>query len=295
MRKLIVTCAVTGSGNTVEKNPAVPVTPEQIAASSVEAAAAGASIIHIHVRNRATGRASNDPSLFSEVVDRIRESGCDAILNLSTGRGARYVPADHDPLEAAEGSTLRDPIARVQHVLGTRPEICSLDIVTMNRQGFVTMNTPEHCARMAAAIFDAGVLPELEVFDAGHMELTLDMIRNGQLARPGFFQFCLGIKWGMPANAESVLYLRSMLPQNAVWSAFAIGSEEFPMVALAAVTGGHVRVGLEDNLYIDRGELASSNAVLVERAVTIIQSVGHEVATPTEARKTLGLTKGTSD
>ena len=289
MHKIIITCAVTGSGYTVDKNPAVPITPQQIAASSVEAVTAGASIIHIHVRNPETGKASNDPELFREVVERIRSSDCDAILNLSTGRGARYVPSGHDPLEAAEGSTLRDPLLRVQHVVDLKPEICSLDIVTMNRQGFVTMNTPEHCGIMAAAIRQAGVLPELEVFDVGHMTLTLDMIREGQIAMPGFFQFCLGINWGMPANAESILYLRSMLPENALWSAFGIGPEEYPVVALAAAMGGHVRVGLEDNLYLARGELAPSNAALVERAVTIIHSIGDEVASPADARGMLGL------
>jgi uncharacterized protein (DUF849 family) len=289
MDKIIVTCAVTGSADTPDKNPAVPVTPEQIAASSIDAASAGAAIVHLHVRDPETGRASGDPALFREVTERIRDSGCDVILNLSTGRGARYVPGEYDPSIAAAGTTLCDPLERIQHVLELRPEICSLDIVTMNRRGFVTMNTPDHLATMATAIRDAGVLPEIEIFDGGNMQLALDMIDDGQLAAPGLFQFCLGVKWGMPANAESVLYLRSMLPTKAQWSAFGIGSGEFPMVALTAVTGGHVRVGLEDNIYLDKGKLAPSNATLVERAVTIIHSIGSEVASAAEARKILGL------
>ena len=286
---VLITCAVTGSANTVAKNPAVPVTPEEIAKSAIDAAQAGAAIIHLHVRDPDTGKASNDPELFRETVHRIRDSNSDVVLNLSTGRGARYVPDRSDPTVPAQGTTLRLPSQRIQHVLALQPEICSLDIATMNRAGFVLMNTPEHLEEMAAAIKAADVKPELEVFDGGHLRLAIDFVQRGLLTRPAFFQFCLGIQWGMPATAESILYLVNQLPADAVWSAFGIGASEFPIVALAASMNGHVRVGLEDNLYLGRGELAPSNAALVERAAQIIELVGKRVGAPADARELLGL------
>ena len=286
---VLITCAVTGSANTVKKNPAVPVTPQEIAQSAIDATKAGAAIVHLHVRNPETGRATNKPELFQETVDRIRDSDSDAVLNLSTGRGARYVPDPADPTVAAEGTTLRLPAERIQHVLALKPEICSLDIATMNRAGFVLINTPDHLEKMAAAIRAADVKPELEVFDGGHLRLAMDFLQRGLLTRPPFFQFCLGIQWGMPADTEAISYLVSQLPPDAVWSAFGIGASEFPIVDLATSMNGHVRVGLEDNLYLKKGELAPSNAALVERAVQIIEDTGKHVGTPADARKLLGL------
>ena len=286
---VLITCAVTGSANTVSKNPAVPVTPEEIATSAIDAATAGASIIHLHVRDPETGKASNDPELFRETVDRIRQSNSDVVLNLSTGRGARFVPDPADPTVPAEGTTLRLPAQRIQHVLALKPEICSLDIATMNRAGFVLINTPEHLEEMAAAIKGAEVKPELEVFDGGHLRLAIHLLERGLLTRPAFFQFCLGIQWGMPANEEAILYLVSQLPADAVWSAFGIGASEFPIVTLAAAMNGHVRVGLEDNLYLKKGVLAPSNAALVERAVQIIENAGKRAGTPADARELLDL------
>jgi uncharacterized protein (DUF849 family) len=286
---VLITCAVTGSADTVSKNPAVPVTPEEIANSAIDAAKAGAAIVHLHVRDPETGKASNDRELFRETVNRIRDSNSDVLLNLSTGRGARYVPDRADPTIAAEGTTLRLPGQRSQHVLALKPEICSLDIATMNRAGFVLINTPEHLEEMATAITAADVKPELEVFDGGHLRLAQHFLERGLLTRPAFFQFCLGIQWGMPATEDSILYLANQLPADAVWSAFGIGASEFPIVALAVSMNGHVRVGLEDNLYLKKGELAPSNAALVERAVQIIEDAGKRTGTPADARELLDL------
>jgi uncharacterized protein (DUF849 family) len=294
-RKTILTCAVTGSPPTVKKNPAVPVTPQQIATASIDAARAGAAVVHIHVRDPETGLASMKLELYREVVDRIRSSAVDPIINLTTGPGQRFAPGDDDPRVPGPGTNLAHPMVRVQHVVELGPELCSLDVATMaSGDAFgstVMMNTVKHLELMATAIRDAGVKPELEVFDSGHVRLAVDLIRRGFIARPPFFQLCLGIEWGAPESPEALGFLRSLLPADAEWAAFGIGAREFPMVAMAAAAGGHVRVGLEDNLYLDRGVLAPSNAALVERAARIVDSVGGSLATPAEARQILGLTR----
>jgi uncharacterized protein (DUF849 family) len=291
-RPVIITCAVTGGADTVGKHPAIPVTPEEIATASIEAAKAGAAIAHIHVRDPKTGQGSMEFDLYREVVERIRDSGTDVVINLTTGAGARYIPSDNDPAVGGRGTTMATPANRVLHVQKLKPEICSLDIATMNFGDWVFMNTPAHLAEMAKGIRDAGVKPELEVFDTGQVRLARKLIADGALdgAAP-LFQLCLGIPWGAPASTESMMFMKSLLPENAIWAGFGISSMEMPMVAQACLMGGHCRVGLEDNLYISRGKFAPNNAALVEQAVSIIRSLGEEPATPAQAREILGVKK----
>lgn len=288
-RPVIISCAVTGGGDSTGTSPHVPVTPAQIAAEALAARAAGASIVHIHVRNPETGKPSRDVALYRETVARIRDAGTDLIINLTTGPGARVVPGDGDMTRLGKGSTLVSPEERVAHVLELRPEICSLDVATMNFGASAMVNVPAHLARMAALIREAGVKPELEVFDLGHARLAARMVADGQIAAPAFAQICLGISWGAPASPEGMLAMRALLPEGAQWSAFGISRHQFPMAAQAVIAGGHVRVGLEDNLYLSRGVLAPGNAPLVERARVIVEALGDTVATPAEARAILGL------
>jgi uncharacterized protein (DUF849 family) len=286
-RKVMISCAVTGSADTPGRNPAVPVTPQQIAQSAVDAAKAGAAIVHIHVRDPKTTRPSMDKALYGEVVERIRASGIDVLINLTTGPGARFMPGDDDPLQPGPATNMKPPAQRVEHVMELRPDICSLDMGSMNMGGYVFVNTQSHLEAMAVAIRDAGVIPELEVFEAGHLLLAKRMIETGHIKPPGMFQICLGIAWGQPATPEAMHYMRSMLPPASPWFAFGISLYQFPMVAQAVLLGGHVRVGLEDNIYLGKGQLAPSNAALVEKAAAIIEILGDHVATPAEARKML--------
>jgi len=288
-RKVMISCAVTGSADTPAKNPAVPVTPQQIAASALDAAKAGAAIVHIHVRDPQTTRPSMDIAHYREVVERIRGSGSNVLVNLTTGPGARFVPGAEDPLKPAPGTTLRPPQERVRHVVELKPDICSLDMGSMNMGSTVFINTPASLEAMAVAIRDAGVLPELEVFEAGHLLLAKRMIETGHIRTPSLFQICLGIAWSQPATPEAMSYMRSLLPADCTWFAFGISLYQFPMVAQAVLLGGHPRVGLEDNLYLEKGKLAPSNAALVEKAGKIVEVLGDQVATPADARQILGL------
>lgn len=290
-QKVIISCAVTGSADTVAKNPAVPVTPEQIAGSAIEAAKAGAAVAHIHVRDPDTGQASMDPALYREVVERIRDSGIDLVINLTTGPGARFVPDDREPRNAGPGTTMTAPEQRVRHVLDLKPEICSLDVATFNFGDTPMVNTRKHLAIMAKAIKGAGVKPEIEVFDSGHIRLARHLIDEGHTDSPAFFQICLGIPWGAAATPETMLYMRDQLPPSSVWSAFGISTSQMPMAAQAVLLGGHVRVGLEDNLYLARGVLAPSNAALVELAVDMIDRLGASPATASEAREILAVAR----
>ena len=284
-RPVVITCALTGSFDTPAKNPAVPVSPRAIAASALEAAGAGAAVVHVHVRDPATAEPSMDLALYREVVERIRERDTAVIINLTTGAGGRFVPGAGDhPAVAGEGTSLASPARRTEHVVALRPELCTLDVATMNFGEHAFLNTPGHLRAMADTIRAAGVRPEIEVFDLGQVELAKRLIAEGHLASPPLFQLCLGIPWGAPAIPEAMIALRDRLPPDAIWSAFGIARAEFPMVALAATLGGHVRVGLEDNLYLCAGELAPSNAALVERAATLLALLGHRAATPAEAR-----------
>ena len=285
----IITCALTGSADTAGKNPAVPVTPEEIATSGIEAARAGAAIIHIHVRDPETRLGSMNVGYYREVVERVRNSGIDVVLNLTTGPGARFVPGDPDPKTAGPGSTITTPERRVEHILALRPEICSLDMGSMNFGPHVFANIPAHLSKMAAHIREAGVKPELEVFEAGHIQLAAKMVADGAFDAPQLFQIVLGVPWGAPSTPEAMLFMRNLLPPGAIWAGFGIGRAEFPFVALAAMLGGHCRVGLEDNLYLEKGVLAPSNAALVEKAVRVLEVTGATVATSAQAREILGL------
>ncbi len=290
-RPVIITCALTGGAALSGKNKAVPVTPQEIADSAIEAARAGAAIVHIHVRDPETGQPSMRADLYRETVQRIRDSGVDVIINLTTGAGARFVPGDDDPRIGGAGTTLKPWPARVAHVEELKPEVCSLDVGSMNFGEHVFINTPAHLRKMAEAIRNAGTKPELEVFDLGHIRLARRLVEDGLVTPPPLFQICLGIPWGAPATPEAMLAMRNNLPTGALWAGFGIGAAQFPMVAQAVLFGGHVRVGLEDNLYLRRGVLAPSNAALVERAAAIIDQLGEQPASVQEARTILTLSE----
>jgi uncharacterized protein (DUF849 family) len=288
-RKVMISCAVTGSADTPGRNPAVPVTPEQIARSAIDAAKAGAAIVHIHVRNPETTKPSMNPAHYREVVERIRASGSDVLINLTTGPGARFAPGNDDPLKVGPATTMKSAAERVAHIVELKPDICSLDMGSMNMGQHVFVNTPGYLETMAVTIRDAGVLPELEVFETGHLLLAKRMIETGHIKPPGMFQICLGISWAQPATTEAMTYMRNLLPPNSPWFAFGISLHQFPMVAQAVLLGGHPRVGLEDNIYLEKGKLAPSNAALVEKAAKIIVILGDIVATPNDARQMLGI------
>ena len=288
-RKVIISCAVTGSADTPGRNPAVPVTPEQIANSALDAAKAGAAIVHIHVRDPQTTKPSMDIAHYREVVERIRGSGSDVLINLTTGPGARFAHDENDPSKPGPDSVLKSPEQRVRHVVELKPDICSLDMGSLNMGDRVFVNRPSHLQKMAEAIKGAGVMPELEVFETGHLLLAKNFIDKGYVKPPGMFQICLGISWGQPATPEAMSYMRSLLPPEAPWFGFGISLHQFPMVAQTVLLGGHPRVGLEDNIYLEKGKLAPSNAALVEKAAKIVEVLGDTVATPREARQILGL------
>ena len=288
-RPVIITCALTGGAATTQLSPHVPVTPEQIANEGIAAARAGAAVVHIHVRDPKTGKSSMETAYYREVVQRIRDSKVEVLINLTTGSGGNYTPSPEDPRRPTPESSLSTPERRVEHVLELKPDLCSLDIATMNFGEYVFMNTPAHIRRMAQMINESGVKPELEVFDLGQVRLACELIDKGFLKAPALFQLCLGISWGAPATTESMLMMRNLLPRDALWAAFGISRAEFHMAAQAVILGGHVRVGLEDNLYIERGKLSPGNAPLVERAVQIIGSLGEEPASVAQAREILGL------
>nr|WP_238160199.1 3-keto-5-aminohexanoate cleavage protein [Pigmentiphaga sp. H8] len=285
----ILTCAITGGDDTAGRFPAVPVTPRQIAESAIEACRAGAAIAHIHVRDPATGKPSLDPALYREVVERVRDSGSPVILNLTTGAGARFLPDASAPNTAAAGSNLRPPAERCAHILELRPEICTLDMGSLNFGKGALINVPDHIEAIAAVIRKAGSKTELEIFDTGHIALARHLIDRGVIEPEPLWQLVLGVPWGAPANSETMMHLRGQLPTGSRWAAFGIGRQEFCMLAQAALLGGHVRVGLEDNLYLKQGVQARSNAELVGRAVEILHALDMEPATPDQARRMIGL------
>jgi len=286
----IITCAVTGSITTVQQHPGLPCTPEQIAAASIAAAQAGAAIVHIHVRHP-DGRPSMELHHYREVVERIRASDTDVVINLTTGPGQRFVPSEDDPAVAAPGTTLTTPQRRVQHVVALRPEICSLDLNTMYSGASVVINTPRNLRVMAQLVREAGTLPELEVFDSGDIHLARDLIAEGTLPSAALFQIVLGVKYGANASPATLSYLHTLIPADAQWAAFGIGRWEYPMLMQAWLLGGHVRVGLEDNIYLKKGLLAPDNTVLVQKAVRLLTEMDARIATPGEARELLGLRK----
>lgn len=288
MATRILTCALTG-GAPIQNNPAVPVTPQQIAEQAIDAGKAGAAIAHIHVRDPKTGRSSMELDLYREVVARIRDSGSDIIINLTTGTGAQFVPGKDDPKVAGPGTEYVTPEARARHVRELRPDICSLDFCTMWFRTRAFINSPEHIAEIAQTARESGVVPELECFDSGDINLAKHMIETGAISAPFFWQIVLGVSYGAAATPETLIYLRDLLPEGSIWAAFGIGPHAYPMFAQALLLGGHVRIGLEDNYYLEKGVKAPHNAALVEKGVSIMRSLGHEPATPAEARAILGI------
>ncbi|MBW1732793.1 MAG: 3-keto-5-aminohexanoate cleavage protein [Deltaproteobacteria bacterium] len=290
-QRTIITLAVTGSIGDRSKHPSLPVTPEEIAKSALEAFSAGASVVHIHVRDPETAAPSMAFELYEEAVQRIRESS-NMLINLTTGAGARIVPDDNEPMGLAQGTTWSTPLKRTEHVVRLKPELCSLDVGSMNFGPRVFANPVPHVEEMAERIRKAGVKPELEVFDLGHVEIARSLMEKGLVEEPPLFQLCLGIKWGMPATSKNMLLMREALPPGAIWGGFGVGPASFPMVAQAALLGGNVRVGFEDNFYLRPGLAAESNARLVEKTVTILRALDREPASPEEAREILGLRRG---
>jgi uncharacterized protein (DUF849 family) len=292
--EVFVTCAVTGAGVTTARSAIVPVTPEQIADAALEAAAAGAAIAHIHVRDPATGAPSRDTALYREVVERIRASGTDVVVNLTAGMGGDLVLGGvESPLPpSAEGTDMAGAGERLEHVAELLPEICTIDCGTMNfaEGDYVMTNTPSMLRELARQVQALGVRPELEVFDTGHLVFAKELIAEGLVDEPALIQLCLGIPYGAPADPRTLLTLVDQLPTGCVFSAFAIGRLQLPFVGLAALAGGNVRVGLEDNLWLERGVLAT-NGALVERAVTILEAMNVRVLGPGEVRERLRLTR----
>lgn len=294
MRKVILTCAVTGNAPFNTNHPCFPVTPKEIAEAALEAAAAGASVAHIHVRDPKTGAGSRDPHLFREVVDRIRDSASDIVINLTCGLGAFLLPDPDDESRALPESDIIGAEERVAHLELCLPEIASLDISTGNQvegtQEFVYLNTTRTLRAMASRFQALGVKPELEVFSAGDILFGQQLINEGLISGDPMFQFVLGVLWGAPADPETMLYMRNLLPTKAIWGALGIGRMEMSVVAQSLLLGGNVRVGLEDNLYLSRGVFAT-NGQLVERALKITEYLGYSVATPAETREILNLSQ----
>jgi uncharacterized protein (DUF849 family) len=287
--RVIITCAVTGNQTTPEMTPHLPVTPAEIAEACLGAAEAGAASVHIHVRDPQTGRPSMELDYYRDVMDRIRVRNRQLIINLTTGPGGRFVPGAEDPKLAGPGTTLMRPEDRVRHIALLKPDIATLDLNTMNSGAQVVINTPGNVRRMAAVINAAGVKPEIELFDSGDIALCHDLVRDGTLKSPILCSVVMGVKYGFQPSPETVLYARSMLPPGAVWTAFGTGRMAFPMVAQSYLAGGHVRVGLEDAVYLEKDQLAPSNAAMVEKARTIVESLGGRIATAKQAREMLAL------
>jgi uncharacterized protein (DUF849 family) len=289
---VFITCAVTGAGETVVKHAGVPVTPEQIANAAIQAARAGAAIAHIHVRDPKTGKGSRDPALYREVVQRIRASNVDVVVNLTAGMGGDVVfgpgetPLPLDPV----GTDMVGPLQRLVHVEELLPEICTLDCGTMNflAGDYVMTNTPSALRTMAARVKELGVRPELEVFDCGHLVFAKQLLSEGLLDDPLMIQLCMGVSYGAPDDPLTLMALVNQIPQGAVFSAFSLGRMQLPYVAMAALAGGNVRVGLEDNLYLSKGTLAT-NAELVERAVALLEAMNVRVLGPDEVRQKLAV------
>ncbi|WP_439524522.1 3-keto-5-aminohexanoate cleavage protein [Marivita sp.] len=288
-RKTILTAAITGNLMTPEISPYLPITPEQIAEQALDAAKAGAAILHLHVRDPETAKGAMDLALYRELVERIREQNEDVILNLTTGEGGRFVPSQDNPQVAAPGSTLCVPEKRVAHVEELRPDICTLDFNTMWSGQASVINAPHNLEIMADRIYAAGVKPEVEIFDSGDLHMLKDFINRGVIQSPLMVQMVLGVRFGAVANPETMAFLASQLPEGTEWAGFGIGRMAFPMLAQAFLLGGHCRIGMEDTAYISKGEHCRSNAQLVEKAVSIITSLGGEIACPSEARTILGL------
>ncbi|MBT8418227.1 MAG: 3-keto-5-aminohexanoate cleavage protein [Silicimonas sp.] len=292
-REVFITCAVTGSGATQDRSPHVPRAPKEIAESAIRAARAGAAVVHCHVRDPDTGVPSRDPGMFREVTDRIRDADVDVVLNLTAGMGGDIVfgPVER-PLPVGDGTDMAGAAERVAHVAECRPEICTLDCGTMNfaEADYVMTNTPGMLRAMGGMMTEMGVMPEIEAFDTGHLWFAKELVKEGVLKSPALVQLCMGVPWGAPDDLNTFLAMVNNVPQDWTFSAFSLGRNQMAYVAAAVLAGGNVRVGLEDNLWLGKGQLAT-NEQLVERAVGIIEAMGARVIGPDEVRSRLGLTK----
>jgi len=292
-REVFITCAVTGSGGTQDRSPHVPRSPARIAASAIEAARAGAAVVHCHVRDPETGAPARDPALYREVTERIRAADVDVVLNLTAGMGGDLTLGGPDsPLPPVRGTDMVGAAERVRHIVDCRPEICTLDCGTMNfaEADYVMVNTPGMLRDMAARMVESGVRIEIEAFDTGHLWFAKQLVAEGAIPDPVLVQLCMGVPWGAPDDLDTFLAMVRNVPAGWIWSAFSLGRNEMPYVAAAVLAGGNVRVGLEDNLYLEKGVLAT-NAQLVERAVTLIEAMGARVIGPDEVRARLQLEK----
>ena len=291
MKPTILTCSVVGAGPLRKDNPAIPYSPAEIAQQAVEAANAGASVVHLHVRDPETGAPSIEFKHYKEVVDRIRDAAVDVIINLTTGPGARFQPKPDSPREAGPLTNIILPEQRCEHVCELKPDICSLDLNTLlGRNGTTaTINLTEHVTRIAELVQAEGVKPELEVFGPGDIVLAQDLMASGVLKGRQLFQMVLGTKYGAPASTQMMQAMQAMLPEDSEWAAFGIGRLAYPMLAQSVLLGGHARMGFEDNIYMKRGVLAPGNGAMIEKAARLIEDLGGTVATPSEAREILGL------
>ncbi len=292
-QNVFITCAVTGSGSSQDRSPHVPRSPKEIADSAIAAARAGAAIVHCHVRDPETGVPSRDPKMFREVTDRVRNANVDAVLNLTAGMGGDMIFGPPDaPLPLSNSTDMASAEERVAHVAECLPEICTLDCGTMNfaEADYVMTNTPGMLEAMGSMMEELEVKPEIEAFDTGHLWLAKNLVEKGILKSPALVQLCMGVPWGAPDDLNTFMAMVNNVPNDWNWSAFSIGRNEMPYVAAAVLAGGNVRVGLEDNLWLAKGHLAT-NAELVERAVTIIEAMGANVMRPQAVREKLNLTK----
>lgn len=293
-RSVFITCAVTGSGSTQNRSPHVPRSPKEIAAAAISAAKAGAAVAHCHVRDPETGTPARDLALYREVTDRIREAEVDIVLNLTAGMGGDMVFGPTDaPLPVNSGATdMIGATERMAHITQCLPELCTLDCGTMNfaEADYVMTNTPGMLRAMGAMMTDLGVKPEIEAFDTGHLWFAKQLVQEGVLSSPALVQLCMGVPWGAPNDLNTLMAMVNNIPEDWTWSAFSLGRDQMPYVAAAVLAGGNIRVGLEDNLFLDKGVLAT-NAQLVERAVTVVENMGAHVIGPDEVRASLGLTK----
>lgn len=292
-RDVFITCAVTGSGSSQDRSPHVPRSPEQIASSAIAAAKAGAAIVHCHVRDPETGVPSRDPKLYREVTERIRDAEVDVVLNLTAGMGGDMVFGPPSaPLPLNDATDMVSAEERLAHIEDCLPEICTLDCGTMNfaEADYVMTNTPGMLTAMGARMEALGVKPEIEAFDTGHLWYAKQLVKDGVLSSPALVQLCMGIPWGAPNDLNTFMAMVNNVPTDWTWSAFSIGRDEMPYVAASVLAGGHVRVGLEDNLWLSKGELATNEA-LVSRAVNIIENLGATIMGPQAVREKLGLTQ----
>ena len=286
--KVVITVALTGAEGEKTKHPSLPITPKEIAQSALEAYSAGASVAHIHVRDPKTGERSMDFELYKEVFDRIREAS-DMIINLTTGAGGRLFADHSDPVGLGPDTIWRSPERRSEHVVRLKPEVCSLDVGSINMRNRIFANIVPHVEEMARRAGEVGVKPELEVFDFGHIDIARSLLEKGLVQHPPLFQLCLGVPWGIPATPKNMMLMKDALPTDAIWGGLGVGPLSFPMAAQSVMLGGNVRVGFEDNFNLSHGVPAKSNAHLVEKAVNILRALDKEPAPSSEARKMLGL------